>query len=74
VVSVKPSPKNLLMKGACIIVNDNDAERLATAKESFQKEYGKDVFTTVLLDVTSRTDIENAFETAAFLLAVLILW
>jgi rhamnulose-1-phosphate aldolase/alcohol dehydrogenase len=61
----KAIAKKFADEGACIIVNDNDAERLATAKESFQKEYGKDVFTTVLLDVTSRTDIENAFETAS---------
>jgi rhamnulose-1-phosphate aldolase/alcohol dehydrogenase len=61
----KAIAKKFADEGACIVVNDNDAERLFTAKESFQKEYGKDVFTTVLLDVTSRTDIEKAFETAA---------
>jgi rhamnulose-1-phosphate aldolase/alcohol dehydrogenase len=61
----KAIAKKFANEGACIVVNDNDAERLSTAKESFQKEYGNDVFTTILLDVTSRTDIENAFETAA---------
>jgi rhamnulose-1-phosphate aldolase/alcohol dehydrogenase len=61
----KAIAKKFADEGACIVVNDNDAERLSTAKESFQKEYGKDVFTTVLLDVTSRNDIEQAFETAA---------
>ncbi|MES2332184.1 MAG: bifunctional aldolase/short-chain dehydrogenase [Bacteroidota bacterium] len=61
----KAIAKKFADEGACIVVNDNDAERLATAKASFQKEYGKDVFTTVLLDVTSRTDIGNAFEEAA---------
>lgn len=61
----KAIAKKFADEGACIVVNDNDAERLSTAKDSFQKEYGKDVFTTVLLDVTSRTDIEKAFETAA---------
>src|SRR6187431_143382 len=61
----KAIAKKFADEGACIVVNDNDAERLATAKESFQKQYGKDVFTTVLLDVTSREDIEKAYETAA---------
>jgi rhamnulose-1-phosphate aldolase/alcohol dehydrogenase len=61
----KAIAKKFADEGACIVVNDNDAERLASAKESFQKQYGKDVFTTVLLDVTSRTDIEKAYEAAA---------
>ncbi|MEO5682327.1 MAG: bifunctional aldolase/short-chain dehydrogenase [Chitinophagaceae bacterium] len=52
-------------EGACIVVNDNDADRLAVARESFQKQYGKDVFTDVVLDVTSATDIKNAYSAAA---------
>src|SRR5258706_1992533 len=47
-------------EGACIVVNDNDAERLSTARESFQKQYGKDVFTDVVLDVTKKDDIDKA--------------
>jgi rhamnulose-1-phosphate aldolase/alcohol dehydrogenase len=61
----KAIAKKFADEGACIVVNDNDAERLESAKESFQKQYGKDVFTTVLLDVTNRTDIEKAYEEAA---------
>jgi rhamnulose-1-phosphate aldolase/alcohol dehydrogenase len=61
----KAIAKKMADEGACIVVNDNDADRLETARESFQKQYGKDVFTTVLLDVTSRTDIENAFAESA---------
>ena len=52
-------------EGACIVVNDNDAERLATARDSFQQQYGKDVFTDVVLDVTSATDMQRAFSAAA---------
>ncbi|MFT3933048.1 MAG: bifunctional aldolase/short-chain dehydrogenase [Chitinophagaceae bacterium] len=52
-------------EGACIVVNDNDADRLATAKESFQQQYGKDVFTDAILDVTKQDDINKAFSTAA---------
>ena len=61
----KAIAKKFADEGACIVVNDNDADRLATAKESFQKEYGNDVYTTVLLDVTSRTDINHAYDVAA---------
>ena len=52
-------------EGACIVVNDNDADRLAVARESFQKQYGKDVFTDVVLDVTSAAAIQNAFSAAS---------
>ena len=61
----KAIAKKFADEGACIVVNDNDAHRLETAKEFFQKQYGYDVFTTVLLDVTGRIDIENAFTQTA---------
>jgi rhamnulose-1-phosphate aldolase/alcohol dehydrogenase len=52
-------------EGACVVINDNDASRLETAKEFFQKKYGKDVFTGVVLDVTSSKDINAAYDAAA---------
>jgi rhamnulose-1-phosphate aldolase/alcohol dehydrogenase len=52
-------------EGACIVVNDNDADRLSAARESFQMQYGKDVFTDVVLDVTSAADIQKAYNAAA---------
>jgi rhamnulose-1-phosphate aldolase/alcohol dehydrogenase len=52
-------------EGACIVVNDNDADRLTQARESFLQQYGKDVFTDVLLDVTSTGAIQNAFSASA---------
>jgi rhamnulose-1-phosphate aldolase/alcohol dehydrogenase len=52
-------------EGACVVINDNDAQRLETAKEFFQKKYGKDVFTGVVLDVTSGKDINAAYDAAA---------
>ena len=52
-------------EGACVIINDNDTQRLSAAKEDFQKHYGKDVFNTALLDVTSESDIKHAFDIAA---------
>lgn len=61
----KAIAKKFADEGACVVVNDNDANRLSEAKEDFQKNYGKDVFTTVILDVTKEKDINEAFETAA---------
>ncbi len=47
-------------EGACVIINDNDAQRLSAARDEFQKLYGKDIFTTVILDVTNEKDIQHA--------------
>lgn len=52
-------------EGACVILNDNDEQRLESAKAEFQQQYGKDVFTTALLDVTSMETIKAAFTKAA---------
>ncbi len=52
-------------EGACIVVNDNDASRLTAARDSFQQQFGKDVFTDVVLDVTKKEEIDYAFYTAA---------
>ena len=40
-------------EGACVILNDNNAERLEEAKEEFQKQFGKDVVAADVLDVTN---------------------
>ncbi|MBE7171204.1 MAG: bifunctional aldolase/short-chain dehydrogenase [Williamsia sp.] len=61
----KAIAKKFADEGACIVINDNDAQRLESANEEFQKQYGKDVFTGVKLDVTSAADIKAAFEAAA---------
>src|SRR5258708_39603321 len=51
--------------GACVVINDNDASRLASAKEEFQKTYGKDGFVAELLDVTDAATIRNTYQAAA---------
>jgi len=61
----KAIAKKFADEGACIVVNDNDAQRLATAKDDFQKQYGKDVFIAVMLDVTNRENIAIAYKEAA---------
>lgn len=61
----KAIAKKFADEGAVVIVNDNDAERLANAKKDFSAHYSKDSFTTELLDVTSADSINKAFDTAA---------
>jgi len=61
----KAIAKKFADEGACIVINDNDAQRLATAKCDFQKQYDKDVFIAVVLDVTNREDIAIAYEETA---------
>jgi rhamnose utilization protein RhaD (predicted bifunctional aldolase and dehydrogenase) len=41
--------KKFVEEGACVIINDNDADRLAKADEEFKTKYGKDSFASVFL-------------------------
>ncbi len=61
----KAIAKKFANKGACVIINDNDASRLELAKEEFKKQYGADVFTAELLDVTDAATIASAYDAAA---------
>lgn len=61
----KAIAKKMAEEGACIVVNDNDADRLSKANVELQQQYGKDVFTTVLLDVTNGDAIRHAYDQAA---------
>jgi rhamnulose-1-phosphate aldolase/alcohol dehydrogenase len=54
--------KKFIEEGACVIINDNDADRLAKADEEFKTKYGKDAYTSVLLDVLKSENIKEAFE------------
>ncbi|MBS1543123.1 MAG: bifunctional aldolase/short-chain dehydrogenase [Bacteroidetes bacterium] len=47
-------------QGACIVLNDNDRDRLNNASEQFNSKFGKDAFISCLLDVTNQSDINNA--------------
>jgi len=53
--------KKFADEGACVILNDNDQNRLNSAAEEFNTKYGKDVFTTALVDVTNKESINQAF-------------
>ncbi len=61
----KAIAKKFAEEGACIIINDNNAERLREAKTEFDKNFGKDVFVTSILDVTNNDTIEETLNTAA---------
>jgi rhamnulose-1-phosphate aldolase/alcohol dehydrogenase len=65
----KAIAKKFADEGACVIINDNDAGRLAHANEEFLKQYGKDVFTTALMDVTDKAAIDKAYEAAVLAFA-----
>ncbi|MCF6408028.1 bifunctional aldolase/short-chain dehydrogenase [Chitinophaga filiformis] len=61
----KAIAKRFADEGACVVINDNDATRLQSAKEEFAKQYGQDVFTTAILDVTKSSDIKEAYDVAS---------
>lgn len=61
----KAIAKKFADEGACVIINDNDAGRLEKAKDEFQVQYGADVFTTAVLDVTKAADIHEAYALGA---------
>lgn len=57
--------KKFAEEGACVIINDNDAERLKAAKEKFNQQFGNDVFAAEVLDVTNAETIHKTYATAA---------
>jgi rhamnulose-1-phosphate aldolase/alcohol dehydrogenase len=61
----KAIARKFAAEGACIIINDNDAERLQGAQEAFGTEFSKDVFIAEQVDVTNSTTIQQALKQAA---------
>ena len=61
----KAIAKKFADEGAVVMVNDNDADRLANAKKDFAAHYSKDVFSAELLDVTDANTIRKTFKAAA---------
>jgi rhamnulose-1-phosphate aldolase/alcohol dehydrogenase len=61
----KAIAKRFLNEGAVVVINDNDANRLANADLEFEREYGKDAYITVALDVTNGQQITDAYSAAA---------
>ena len=60
----KAIARKFVEEGACIVLNDNDGERLQGVNDEFQKQFA-DCCTSVTLDVTSKENIEAAFNAAA---------
>jgi rhamnulose-1-phosphate aldolase/alcohol dehydrogenase len=57
----KAIAKKFAEEGACVVLSDNNAERLEEAKQEFKKLFGRDISTGTLLDVTHGASIKNAF-------------
>ncbi len=51
-------------EGACVIISDNDADRLKKAEQEFKSRFGNDVFATAVLDVTDDKTIQHAYQAA----------
>jgi NAD(P)-dependent dehydrogenase (short-subunit alcohol dehydrogenase family) len=60
----KAIARKFAAEGACVVLSDNNGSRLMEAQEEFEKEFGKDLFTGDLLDVTDATSIDKTIETA----------
>jgi rhamnulose-1-phosphate aldolase/alcohol dehydrogenase len=61
----KAIARKFIDEGACVVLNDMDAGRMAEAETEFQSEYGKDAFASEALDVTKDATIQKTFNTAA---------
>jgi rhamnulose-1-phosphate aldolase/alcohol dehydrogenase len=57
----KAIAKKFAEEGACVVLNDNDEKRLAEAGKEFEQKFGKDIYITSILDVTSSHTIKNSF-------------
>jgi len=60
----KAIAKKFASEGACVILNDNNPERLAEAKAEFLKAFGKDAVADGILDVTKGDTIQNTVNAA----------
>jgi rhamnulose-1-phosphate aldolase/alcohol dehydrogenase len=61
----KAIAKKFAEEGACVIINDINAERMEGAMAEFQKQFGRDTAASALLDVTKEETIDQAFDEAA---------
>ena len=61
----KAIAQKFVMEGGVVILNDMNPERLNETVAEFEKQFGKDAYSSALLNVTNEADINNAFDTAA---------
>ncbi|MEO7315032.1 MAG: bifunctional rhamnulose-1-phosphate aldolase/short-chain dehydrogenase, partial [Ginsengibacter sp.] len=57
----KAIAKKFIKEGACVILSDNNLERLQETQEEFKQEFGNDAFVISLLDVTNIKAIQETF-------------
>jgi rhamnulose-1-phosphate aldolase/alcohol dehydrogenase len=58
----KAIARKFVQEGACVILNDNNEERLNAAEEEFIRAFGKDAVVSSLLDVTKNETIQNTIK------------
>ena len=61
----KAIAKKFAEEGACVVLSDNNAERLESAKNEFIGLFGKDVVAAAMLDVTISSTVSESFKTAS---------
>src|SRR5690242_4339528 len=61
----KAIAKKFAEEGACVVLTDNDQERLKGAEEEFKKQFGRDAYTTALMDVTNGEQVGASMKVAA---------
>ncbi|HWA34272.1 MAG TPA: bifunctional aldolase/short-chain dehydrogenase [Cyclobacteriaceae bacterium] len=61
----KAIAKKLVAEGACVVISDNDANRLKEAHAEFTQLFGNDAFQSASLDVTNMRQAEDAMKLAA---------
>ncbi|HEU5052406.1 MAG TPA: bifunctional aldolase/short-chain dehydrogenase [Hanamia sp.] len=58
----KAIAKKFAEEGACVMINDINPDRLDCAMQELNKQFGKDVADSVLLDVTDEDSVKSAFD------------
>ena len=61
----KAIAKKFAMEGACVIISDNDPNRLKEAEAEFRQQFGQDTFASASVDVTDATTVEEALKLSA---------
>ena len=61
----KAIAKKFAEEGACVVLSDNNAERLEAAKAEFISLFGKDNVAVTMLDVTLSSTVSESFKTAS---------
>lgn len=58
----KAIAETYIEEGACVVITDNDKERLNQTSEAFEAKYGRDAYIGLHLDVTDKHSLEMALE------------